>query len=405
VNVRIVVPRRSDGGHRDALWKHVRDWWSSAFPDWKIVEGHHDHGPFNRSAAINRAADQAGECDVLVVADADVVAEPHQLQAAMEMATKTGRMCFAFDKYHYLSESSTRRALEGERRALLDRPLSQRPVHLSSLQVVPRALWERVGGFDDRFVGWGAEDDAFAAACRVLGGGIDRIAGIAAHLWHQTAARTRTPEYTQNVALLRRYQAAVQPAEMRRMSIGRWVIVDDSGDAEYQAWLRWNFPDFELACTPQRQGFAKAVRFAREIALASGQPWIWWHEDDFVLNGPTDLAAMAGLLEANPQLQQLALLRQAWWQGEIDAGGIIPERADKFTQRDGYVEHALFWTQNPHLVSRAQLAAHDWPVGANSEARYGHQVLQGGKVSGFLGVRTDPPRVTHVGDIRKGSGY
>jgi hypothetical protein len=107
VNVRIVVPRRSDGGHRDALWKHVRDWWSSAFPDWKIVEGHHDHGPFNRSAAINRAADQAGECDVLVVADADVVAEPHQLQAAMEMATKTGRMCFAFDKYHYLSESST----------------------------------------------------------------------------------------------------------------------------------------------------------------------------------------------------------------------------------------------------------------------------------------------------------
>jgi hypothetical protein len=140
--------------------------------------------------------------------------------------------------------------------------------------------------------------------------------------------------------------------------------------------------------------------FAREIALASGQPWVWWHEDDFVLNGPTDLAAMRDCSSANPHLQQVALLRQPWWQGEIDAGSIIAERPDGFTERDGYVEHALFWTQNPHLVARdAPRRAPVADLRRTPKRSYSRQVLTDGRKSRRSSAAAyDLPRVTHVGD-------
>ena len=51
-----LVPRREDNGHRDKLWEYCRTRWESYFPDIPIYEGHHDAGPFNRSAAVNRVS-------------------------------------------------------------------------------------------------------------------------------------------------------------------------------------------------------------------------------------------------------------------------------------------------------------------------------------------------------------
>ena len=57
----ILVPRRDGNPERDAVWAWVRAWWSREFPDLPIVEGHHDTGLFNRSAALNIASRLAGE--------------------------------------------------------------------------------------------------------------------------------------------------------------------------------------------------------------------------------------------------------------------------------------------------------------------------------------------------------
>ena len=58
-----LVPRRADDGHRDELWRYARKRWEALFPEWPVFEGHHDVGPFNRSAAVNLAADLADEAE------------------------------------------------------------------------------------------------------------------------------------------------------------------------------------------------------------------------------------------------------------------------------------------------------------------------------------------------------
>ena len=59
-----------------------------ARPDYRVVEGEHTEGPFNRSAAINAAAKLAGNWDVAVIADADTWVPYAQLDEAVRLARR-----------------------------------------------------------------------------------------------------------------------------------------------------------------------------------------------------------------------------------------------------------------------------------------------------------------------------
>jgi predicted glycosyltransferase involved in capsule biosynthesis len=83
---------------------------------------------------------------------------------------------------------------------------------------VPRKLWDEVGGFDERFVGWGGEDNAFWHACTVISGAEPaRVPGYAYHLWHPAASNKRDAQYRTNRELWRRYSAANTEADIRRI--------------------------------------------------------------------------------------------------------------------------------------------------------------------------------------------
>lgn len=445
LRVVMLVPRRADGGWRDDLWRYTSDYWSGLGID--IIEGHHDDGgPFNRGAAINSAARDGGGWDVAVIADGDVIAEYEQVQEAIARTVDTGRVTLAFEKYRALSEAMTRRILDGFVGNWLPGARLKMDNHVSSLVVVPRDLWDRVQGFDERMVGWGADDVAFVAACRVLGGGIERVPGTVWHLWHPESPERdrRRGDYRANHALMTRYMATTDPGDMaalvaerevpdgvsvvvltdgrrdciartipaavanlKGLPVERRVICDDSADKEYHAWLRLQFPDWQLVTAQKRSGFAGAVRRAWNTALGQGQPWVFWLEDDMVIEQPVDLAACAAVLTANPVLSQMVLRRQPWFDPEIAAGGIIEMHPDRYVDReqDGHrwVEHSLGHWTNPHLVSRRFLADHVWPDRSGSERAFSALVMKTYR-SAFWGARTDPPTVTHVGE-RTGTGY
>lgn len=211
MDLRLIVPWRSDGGWRERLWDHCRPTWDG----WPLRLAPSPEGPFNRAAAINDAA--AGDWDAVVVADADILIEPEQVRSAVLLAD-LGRLVLAYTEYRALTERATRQLLEGVQPDPRD-IARRRLVHESSCVVIPRSVWDAVGGFDERFVGWGQEDVAFVQACRVLTGEPLRVRGTVTHLWHPYATeRSRTdPLWRANQELGRRYRFTRDEAAMRAL--------------------------------------------------------------------------------------------------------------------------------------------------------------------------------------------
>jgi hypothetical protein len=178
-------------------------------------------------------------------------------------------------------------------------------------------------------------------------------------------------------------------------TITRRILIIDGPPTHHEGW----------DTIPIRAGrYDRAMRQAVDHAVGSGQPWIFWLEDDFTFNQPINLNHMSNILEQNAHLAQLSLLRQPWYPHEQEAGGIIEANPQAFTQRDGWIEHAAYWTQNP-MLTRREVLARDWPRGPNSERRFGELVFAEGKTCGILGRLDDPPRVTHIGHTKAGVGY
>jgi hypothetical protein len=189
------------------------------------------------------------------------------------------------------------------------------------------------------------------------------------------------------------------------------VIHDDSGDAEYAAWLRSEFAGFEVVSTAGRSGFAGAYRSAWSWLRGHNRnPWVFSTEDDFTFDRPVDIAAMIGVMGARP-LAQLALRRQPWNDAERAAGGIVEQHPDDYAEwADGgsaWLEHRRFFTTNPHLTRADFIATHEWPEGDQSEGRFGVDLFGSEPETrcGFWGSRDSGVWVTHIGAERAGTGY
>lgn len=215
----VLVPWRTDNGSRAANWAIVEErmWEGWAF----LNEGAGPDGPFNRSAAINEAAAAVlPYAEHVVVADADSVVDPAQLAAAIDLSERTGSLVVAHDRWlnvevHEIPGFLTAGRVRDEE--WVTHPVGRRTARMryrntvSSMLVIPTALWDAVGGFDDRFVGWGSEDMAFHRMCEVFGA-VDRVPGPCHHLSHERpkAERMRSADrlYVANRALWRKYRNA-----------------------------------------------------------------------------------------------------------------------------------------------------------------------------------------------------
>jgi hypothetical protein len=209
----ILVPRRAGIPDRDRLWDFARSWWANDFPGWPIMEGNHDVGPFNRSAALNAAAAAAGDWDTAVIIDADVLADPDTVRTAVDVAAATGRMVLAYHERIHLSPKGTEKVLAGFTGNWRAAGMVQRTYldSCSSAVVVARSLWDEVGGFDELFSGWGWEDVAFRIACETISGKpMVRLAADLYHLHHRVSHENnqRADTFQANRARGDRYRAA-----------------------------------------------------------------------------------------------------------------------------------------------------------------------------------------------------
>lgn len=191
-------PRR----HEIYLWTATR--WKMMFPDWQFCFGvdpaWQEMGgspTFNRSRARNNAFQQA-DGDILVLTDADTACNRENVEDALKIARTTNAWVIAHHIYYSLKEDYTTNLLrEAEDIELHAKPFSYDWKMLerseAGVLVIPREAWETVEGYDERFHGWGYEDNAFAESLKQKWGAPERTAGDMFHLWHPRGENTNDP--------------------------------------------------------------------------------------------------------------------------------------------------------------------------------------------------------------------
>lgn len=213
----ILVPRRDDNGWRDGLWDFtIKHWEQLGFP---IFEGDHTEGPFNRSAAVNTAARLAGEWDNALIIDSDVIVDLGTVKNAITYSEEMERVAFPFRVRQTLNHGMTTRILNGYKGNWAPGITGSFHDNRSSCLVVPRQVWDKVGGFDERFIGWGWEDVAFIHATSAAAGNYVRISGDLWHLWHHKNPENNhaSPLFIANRDLCHRY------IERRE----RWELIEE----------------------------------------------------------------------------------------------------------------------------------------------------------------------------------
>lgn len=195
MKVSILVPFRDEvGTTRLANWEWLEKRWRATMPEAEIVVGTDPDGvPFSKSIAVNDAYRQATG-DVFVIADADSWCEPGQVKKGIGYAAQKGVLVVPWVNAYRLTRKHSTQILKMD--PATENPVTQEmrrgiedytpsPSTAAMVIVIMRDDFERVGGFDPRFRGWGAEDVSFALACRTLVGNTKILLGESFALWHQ----------------------------------------------------------------------------------------------------------------------------------------------------------------------------------------------------------------------------
>jgi GT2 family glycosyltransferase len=229
-----LIPHRSDHGPRDVvlLWNKLR--LTKLFPDCDIIIGECDADkPFNRGQAINNAFKQS-DSEFVVIVDGDTIFDEDTLLVGLE-EIEFHPWIIPYDRYFRLNEASTFwLLLENQDLELVEQELEildaiyadhqlQYAPPVSGLLLLRSVDFKETGGFDERFSGWGGEDNAFVALANTYIGPYYRTHGAVYHMHHPRKPDFSEPTWAANANLMNKYLDAAENRE--RMDKLRRVYV------------------------------------------------------------------------------------------------------------------------------------------------------------------------------------
>ncbi len=191
-DVSLIVPfRHDDWGYRENNWWTCWRWWNTHGPkDIEICVSDDDgEEPFNRSRARNKAIEQS-HGDILVIADADTLVDHVGLTKAIEkVGDGKAPWVIPYNWYYNMSKEYTDLLNASEKPGAPDPKAKEfsfehKILSWAGILVVPRTAALSIGGYDERFEGWGHEDVAFRIKLDAEWGHPRRTDGNAYHYWH-----------------------------------------------------------------------------------------------------------------------------------------------------------------------------------------------------------------------------
>lgn len=194
-------------------------------PNHQLVFAYNPNG-FNRSWGFNVGARLARSL-VLVFTDADLLV-PGQLHPMIGACAQQAPVAKPYESVRDLSEAESEALHQGEWGYVP----SARPEALRDKLTVPGGMFAirhdaffHVGGWDERFVGWGGEDNALASKLERARVPIRVSPGVALHLWHERAdAQLDMAIYRNNLALLDSLIHCSEERLARMIEVQRQII-------------------------------------------------------------------------------------------------------------------------------------------------------------------------------------
>lgn len=194
MNISLLVPFRANGTRdtRIKSWNWIERKWRSILPEAELCVGTDTGQPFSKSVAVNDAY-RKSTGDMLVIADADSWVERPALDTALASAAAREHLVVPWWTAYRLHKEDSRIIMDGD--PAVPYPVTQEmknncagegpsPASAAMVLCIQRVSYERVGGFDPRFRGWGSEDVSFGYACWTLLGRNEYCLGESYALYH-----------------------------------------------------------------------------------------------------------------------------------------------------------------------------------------------------------------------------
>jgi GT2 family glycosyltransferase len=169
-------------------------------------------GPFNKSWGFNVGARQSDR-GLLLFADADLLLAPKALVQAVRLCRSRVAAANPFDRLTDLDETESAQICAGSSAPDWTRSDGRNTRRDNEVLnfcggafMIRRDVFLALGGFDERFLGWGGEDDAMAFKLKRSGQALGQVEGSTAqHLWHAQDDSTTfaQPHYSNNLAILK----------------------------------------------------------------------------------------------------------------------------------------------------------------------------------------------------------
>lgn len=226
LDLSVIIPFRSDKDIRDKQLRYQLERFKLVMPSVEVIVVQDKFNgkewvEFNKAKLINQGVRQATKSNILML-DVDVILPKENIVNALDVVEHHG-LIFPFNKVVFIQKQESKDIM----RKVVDVPKvdmrfarenEKNNYDTWGVYMISKEDYIKIGGHEERYVGWGGEDGSFIATSMAL---IDkpylRMEGKAYHLYHDKPKETRTIVGDKRALYTRYLQARYNREEMLKI--------------------------------------------------------------------------------------------------------------------------------------------------------------------------------------------